>query len=86
MLYLTELIFQLLYILELHAFHNNHRESAHTELIYHNILTFHCLQCVRQITQYVIICPCLDHPVKGRDQQKKSNQKDQILVLRNPFS
>ncbi len=56
---LLEFVRHLLYVLHGHTVDDAHGKSTCAELIHHNILTFHRLQCVRKITQKVIVDPRL---------------------------
>ena len=50
MLYLAELILQLLDILHFHIFHDYHGKGAHSKLIHQNILPLYSFKGIRQVT------------------------------------
>ncbi len=56
------LLFQCNHIFLLHPVYHNHGECAHAEFIHHDVLSCHCFQRVRQITQNIIVDLCGNEP------------------------
>ena len=79
-------LFQLLGILCRHILHNDHGESSHSELIYHDILPLYCLQALRQITEQIIIDPCRYQADHRRDQEQHTDRYHNHLMFCNPFA
>ena len=59
MFHFAEFLFQLLDILHLHVFHNDHGEGTHSKFVHQDILSAYRFQCIRQIAQQIIIDPGL---------------------------
>ena len=86
MRYLTELILQLLRILQVHIFHNNHGKCAHSILIHQNILPLYGFQVFRQITEQIVVNSCFSHTYYGWNQQKDSQQQYENPVSGYPLT
>ena len=86
MIDLLKFIGEFLNILHGHPVDDAHGKGSGSELIHYDILPFYRLQCIRQITQKVIIDPRLHDSEHRRNQQQHADEQDQHPVFCNPFT
>ena len=82
---LLHLALKLYYILILHTVYHEHGKRAHSEILHHDVLPFHCLNVLGKIREYIIINSGIDIPKCSGNQQQYADDQNQYPVLYHLF-